>query len=132
MPLQGTGKRHVAIATKTVVHGAPVCEDGYPGIAAKSTQLGRYVDPASAAATLIAIGEDFVIMLGGVQEVLAANVPGGVGAAPPGTPVWINEDTNALVLPVAEVQTLTVTATGGTYTLAFDDEVTTALAFNAN
>lgn len=69
MPYSGPGARVRAIATKAVNHGQTVIENGIPGIAAKSTQLGPFVDPATAAATQIAIGEEFIIMVGGVAEV---------------------------------------------------------------
>lgn len=69
MPYEGVGVRHRAVATKNTVHGAACIENGFPGVAFKNTQLTRFVDPSTAAATLIAIGESFEIQVAGVHEV---------------------------------------------------------------
>lgn len=69
MPYEGVGMRHRAVATKVTVHGAACIENGFPGIAFKNAQLGQYVDPSTAAATQIAVGEGFEIQVGGVHEV---------------------------------------------------------------
>lgn len=69
MPYEGLGVRHKAVATKTTVHAAACIENGFPGVAFKTTQLGRFVDPSTAAATTIAIGESFEIQVGGIHEV---------------------------------------------------------------
>lgn len=69
MPYEGLGVRHTATATKVTVHGAACIENGFEGIAFKVAQLSRFVDPSSAAATQIAIGEKFEIQVGGIHEV---------------------------------------------------------------
>lgn len=98
MPYEGVGARHDAVATKIVKHGNPCVENGFPGTAAKNAQLDRFVRPGSAEATDVAVGEPFVIQLGGVHEVSGAQIPGGVAAAPVGTPIFITTATNAIVL----------------------------------
>jgi hypothetical protein len=96
MPYNGPGLRHDAVATKAVNHGDPVIEDGFPGVAFKNTQLGAYADPTSATISQIAIGETFTIQVGGIVEVAAAKITGGLGAAPLGTALYIAAATNML------------------------------------
>lgn len=98
MPYEGLGRRHAAVATKAVNHGDPTIENGFPGVAFKQQQLGAFVDPTSTAARQIAVGESFVIQFGGVHEVAGALIPGGVAAAPVGTPIYITDADNTLVL----------------------------------
>lgn len=96
---QGPGHRHNAVATKAVQHRRPVVEDNVPGIAFKSTNTQGipFVAPlldAPTAATLIAIGEAFVIEVGGMHELLPASIlPAG---AVVGAPLWINVADNTL------------------------------------
>lgn len=98
MPYEGLGARHSTVATKAVTHGRPCVEDGFPGIAAKNSQLDRFVNPATAAATQVIVGESFMIQLGGIHEVRGTDIPGGIAAAPKGTPIYITTATNAIVL----------------------------------
>lgn len=99
MPYEGVGVRHKAVATKAVVHGAAAIENGFPGVAFKTIQLTRYIDPSTAAATLIAIGESFVIQVGGVHEVPRTGnlATGDVGAAAV-SDIYINSADNSLGL----------------------------------
>lgn len=59
-----------------------------------------------------------------------ASLTGGAGTATPSTTTEGVEEV-VEVVAVNEVQTLTVTANGGTYTLDYDGEVTTDIAYNA-
>jgi hypothetical protein len=94
MPYEGKGARHVvATADKACVHGQIVSEDGFVGRAFKSSQPNRFVTPA--AADDIAIGEEFVLMLGGVMEAPAS---GNLAAAAVGNDVYINSANNTLGL----------------------------------
>lgn len=93
MPYEGLGARHTAVATKVCKHGDLVVEDDFVGTAFKVEQLGRFVDPLTAAATQIDVGEEFEIQLGGVHEVAAS---GAVAAAAVGDPIWIDPTDNSL------------------------------------
>lgn len=99
MPYEGVGLRHRAVASKVTPHGAACIENGFPGVAFKNAQLGRFVDPSTAAATQVQIGEAFEIQVGGVHEVprtgnlAAADV--GVAAV---SDVYIDSATNTLGL----------------------------------
>jgi hypothetical protein len=95
MPYEGLGVRHTAVATKLVKHGAACIENGFEGIAFKVRQLGRFVDPSSAAATDIAIGEVFEIQVGGIHEVPRS---GNLAAAVVGDDVYIRTTDNVLGL----------------------------------
>jgi hypothetical protein len=96
MPYEGNEGRREAVATKVVQHGAPVTEDGFVGTASKATQINRFVDPSSANIRRIEIGERFVMQMGHVCEVLAANITGGLAAAPVGTLLHITTATNVV------------------------------------
>jgi len=72
MPTENPGIKHTAIFTKITDHGAPCVENGFPGVAEKVAQLGSYVDPASAAARQIAVGEEGEIVYRGEVEVARA------------------------------------------------------------
>lgn len=103
MPAQGPGlRKNEVTATKAVLHGDPVIEGNVPGIAFKNKQLDAYVDPSATAARQIAIGEVFTIMIGGVVEVRAAVITGGLAAAPAGTRLWIDPTDNTLEPAVNE------------------------------
>lgn len=104
MPLEGPGARFDVIATKATSHGAPATELGHPGIAAKSAQIAPGVPSvaSAAAAVLIAIGEDFVIMLTGVHEVATSLLPGGTVA---GSKLYIKESDNTLALAATALTT---------------------------
>lgn len=102
MPYSGNQHRREAVAVRTIVHGAPCIVDNFPGIASKAQQLTRYVDPNTAAARTIAVGERFVQQLGTEAEVIGANIDGGVAAATLGTLLYIIPTTDRL----------TTTATG--------------------
>lgn len=95
MPYQGPGARSTQTATKLCVHGSIVIEHKVVGTAFKVSQMGRYVDPVSAAATQIQIGDVFEIEVGGVLEAPAA---AGVATAAIGDLIWITPATNALKL----------------------------------
>lgn len=97
MPSQGPGDRYDVQFTKATQHGAPAVENGHPGIAAKSEQAApAAVSVANAAAAqLIAVGEEAVIIMGGVVDVAVADLPVG---ADDGDPLWIAEADNSLHL----------------------------------
>lgn len=100
MPYQAPGLRKQAVATKIVLHGDPVVELGFAGSAFKTNQLGAFVAPTTAAVRQIAIGEPFIIELGGILEVPAAKIVGGLAAAPEGTALYIVNADN-MVTPTA-------------------------------
>jgi hypothetical protein len=75
MPYQGPGVRVKAVngtvgspAVATLKHGNAVNINGLKGIAAKSSQVDRWTLPANAQA--IGGGEEFVVMVGGVCEIV--------------------------------------------------------------
>lgn len=114
MPAEGPGVRQSLIATKATEHGAPVVEKKHPGIAAKSAQVEPMAATAANAllADNIGIGEEFVVMLGGVHEIPSALLPGG---AVEGDGLWIREADNLLrsEAQIAEVQRSLVTGVVG-------------------
>lgn len=112
MPYEGNSARHSAVATKAVTHGDPSVENGFPGIAAKTLQLDRFVRPSSVEATRVAVGESFEIQLPGIHEVRGALIPGGIAAAPVGTAIWIINETNGLQLSGTPATGQTVTKFG--------------------
>jgi hypothetical protein len=133
MPGERPGRRFKAIATKKVIHNHPAVELGFAGIGAKSMQPAPAVPSIANAAKAqeIEVEEEFIIMLDGAHEIDHTLLPEG---AEVGDPVWINPADNKLILTdeageVHPAVSLTITATGGTYTLDADDEVTAALAF---
>lgn len=138
MPTQGPGLRHDTTATKAVLHGDPVVENNYIGIAFKNTQLTAFIDPLTTAARQIAVGEQFTVVLEGMTEVRSALVPGGL-AITPGTALYISGADNTLATSGSpsegtdEIQTVTVTGapTGGSFTLTFSGQTTAAIAYNA-
>jgi hypothetical protein len=82
MPYSAPGvrvkKKNGIVGTPAVVglvHGAPVNIQGIKGVAAKSGQVDRWTLPTAAGA--IAGGEEFVVEVGGVHEILMA---GGVAS----------------------------------------------------
>lgn len=75
MPYQGPGVRVKAVngtsgspAVATLKHGNAVNIAGIKGIAAKSGQVDRWTLPANAQA--IAGGEEFIVMVGGICEIV--------------------------------------------------------------
>lgn len=95
MPYEGRGERHTATATKVSSHGQIVAEDGIVGSAFKVSQLSRFVDPTTVAATQIAIGEDFEMEILHIGEAPAS---GNLAAAAKGSQVYINTANNTLGL----------------------------------
>lgn len=97
MPLEGPGRRFDAIATKATTHGAPAVELNHAGVAAKSTQIPAMAPSLANAAIAqqIAIGEDFVIMMDGVHEVVTGSLPGGAAT---GNALYIKVADNSLHL----------------------------------
>lgn len=95
MPAEQPGARLSVIATKATEHGAPAVEIGHPGVAAKSKGASpMYPSVANAAlAQDIAIGEEFVLMLGGAHEIDEDLLPAGAAA---GDPLYITLADNAL------------------------------------
>ena len=93
--LDNLGIRVERIATKVTKHGAACVEGGVVGFAIKTKQIDRFVRPTDAAATEIAIGERFVLVVGGEHE-----LPIATGFAPSGTvagdKLFIDPDDNAV------------------------------------
>lgn len=104
MPYNAPGLRKRAVATKIVSHGDPVVELGFAGVAFKTNQLNAFVSPTAAAVRSIAVAEPFIIQLGGVVEVAAAKITGGLAAVPEGTAVYIVPADN-LITAVATANT---------------------------
>lgn len=109
MPSEGPGRRYSVPFTKQTTHGDPAVENCVNGIAAKSTQaIPAAVSVANAAAAqVIAVGEEAVIMCTGLHEVANAKLPGSVVTASElaaGTStfakaaLYIRHSDNALVL----------------------------------
>jgi len=131
------GVRVERIATKAVKDGLPTTEGKFVGWANKTTQLGAYVDPSSAAAALIAVTEPFVMMMGGKHEVPISATK---GHAPVGTAVddllFIATADNAITrnadaAGTNEVQKVVVKGKKGSFKLKFQGEETAAIKFNA-
>lgn len=105
-------------------HGTPVVEENEAGIAVK--QVGTGFDSTVAEQDTIADGEDFLLQTHGVAEV--------AGSFSQGTVLYVNNTTGALQSDnvTDEVQALAVDATGGTFTLTFSGQTTSAIAWDAS
>jgi len=104
-------------------HGQPVKEGNETGVAVK--QLAPPWNASFGEHSEIAIGEPFLIIKNGAVQV--------DGAFSLGEAVYIN-DSNVLVSDELsdEVQTITVDATGGTFTLTVGGDTTDTIAYNAS
>lgn len=102
MPAEGLGLRHDCLATKQCKHGQIVTEQGFVGAAFDQEQMSRYVDPTSAAATNIEIGDDMTIQLGGTHE---APCTGNLAAVAVGNDVYIQASSNTLGLAAQALTT---------------------------
>lgn len=126
------GRRLKKVAVRALVDGQACVVDNTVGFAFKSEVLTRFVDPETAAATAIAVGEEFVMFQGGIHELALS---GGLSGVSEGDKLYIQPaDDSVVTAPdsgTAEVQEVTVDATAGNYTLEFDGEVTDNIAFNA-
>jgi hypothetical protein len=105
-------------------HGTAVIEDNVAGIALKQEGVG--FDSLIADQDIIADTEDFYLQNTGVAEV--------AGGFAVGTVLYVNSSTGALQSDnvTDEVQALVVDATGGTFTLTFSGQTTSAIAYNAS
>lgn len=105
-------------------HGQPVAEENVAGIAIK--QAGTGFDTTIAQQNVIADGEDFYIKAQGFVSV--------DGTFNQGDELYIDDTTGLLVTDgySEEVQTIAVDATGGTFTLTFSGQTTSAIAYNAS
>lgn len=136
MPARGPGQTYAVTATKESAHNHPAIELNHAGIAHKSQQIppGVPSNAAAAAAKLIAIGEEFVIDMDGVHTFESSLLPGGAKA---GERLWINPADNTLSLKQFEGEVnpqvkITVSATGGTWTLTIDGAVSGAIPWNGS
>lgn len=103
MPYEGIGKRHtVDGVAKACKHGQIISEDGFIGTAFKITQIGRFVNPSSAAAQDIVVGEDCELQLGGIAEAPAS---GNLATAAVGSAIYIDTATNTLGLTAQAITT---------------------------
>lgn len=101
MPAEGPGQRFSCTATKATQHGWPAVELNHPGIASKSTQNAPAA-PSQAnaeAAEKIAIGEEMVIKMAGLESFPSSKLPGGAKA---GDRLAIKVSDNSLVIVKAE------------------------------
>jgi hypothetical protein len=105
---------------------------------AKTSQLGRYVDPTSDEAIEIQPDELCVGFQGGVHELALS---GALATASRGDKLWIDSADNSVLRASGggtggsdadEVQTLKVEATGGTFTLAWEGQKTSKIKWNAS
>lgn len=111
MPYNRPGDVITVVASKPAVHGQAVIENGIPGIAHKAQQLTAFVDPASAAATQIAIGEEFEESIDGLVEVARS---GNLATADVGagnvSDIYIKESDNTLGMQAQGLTTPALTA----------------------
>jgi hypothetical protein len=127
MPELRPGFAHYAIATRTILHGSPVVQDGIAGIAVKQGVAPGGTGLGSSLINTIQVTERYVIWTAG--EAVLDN-PG--DALEPGDAVYVSADGDLWPLAgVNEVQRITVVGTGGTFTLTFDGEETSALDFDS-
>jgi hypothetical protein len=105
-------------------HGAAVIEKNVAGIALK--QLSPSFDLTLTDQDVVANTEDFYLQDTGVAEV--------AGAFSVGTVLYVNSTTGLLQSDnvTDEVQALVVNATGGTFTLTYSGQTTSAIAWNAS
>lgn len=135
MPAEAPGKRFPVTATKATVHGRPAVELNHAGIAYKSAQPAPAVPSVAnaTAATQIAIGEEFVMSMDGAHEFASTLLPGGAKA---GDRLWINPADNSLQASARAGQVnpsvkIPVSATGGTFTITIEGQVTAAISATA-
>lgn len=106
------------------------------GLATKTAQLTRWVEPGSAAATQIQIGETFELDIHNVHELALSGALANVSV---GDKLWIDPKTNEVLTAPGvggsgaanEVQTVKVQATGGFIKLTVLGEVV-KVKFNAS
>lgn len=103
------------VATSEWVHGQLCVEDDYVGVAEKQIEAPYGTALADDLIPNVQIGESFFIRTKG--RVLTPN-PRGFGQ---GDRLYIDEDGVVFSATVNEVQLVTITATGGTFKLTFDD-----------
>lgn len=90
MPYLRPGVISYHVATKQVVHGNPVVEDGVAGVAIKQQEQSWTLGTANR--NVIGVGESFAIAHQGVAQVAASLLAG----ATKGQSVYINTTNNAL------------------------------------
>ena len=98
MAYTGPGERVQRTAVRVFTSNSPVVVNGVPGWGAKVAQLDRFVNPASAAATQVQIGEAFTHFVVGVHELPAAGL---VAGAVVGSKIWIDPDDDVVKLTPA-------------------------------
>lgn len=132
MPARGPGQTFAATATKESGHNHPAVELNHAGIANKSMQIppGVPSNAAAAAAKVIAVGEEFVIHLEGAHTFESSFLPGGAGV---GDRLYISPADNSLSMlsapgAVNAAVSVKVDATGGTFTITIDGEVSGTIA----
>ena len=104
------------------LHGDLVVEDNVVGVAVK--QVGTSFDSTVADQDVIADGEEFFLIKRGRVLVDAVFSVGDL--------LYLNGSVLTSDSATDEVQTVTVTATGGTFTLTFSSQTTAAIAYDAS
>jgi hypothetical protein len=104
------------------LHGDLVEEDNIVGVAVK--QEGASFDSVIADQDVIEDGEEFFLIKRGRVAVDAVFSTGDL--------LYLNGSTLTSDSASDEVQTVTIDATGGTFTLTFSGQTTTAIAYNAS
>ena len=104
-------------------HGQPVVEENVAGIAVK--QVGSSFNSTIADQNVIADGERLYVKTQGFVTV--------DGTFNQGDELYISNSTGLIVTDgySDEVQTIALTATGGTFTLTYSGQTTSAIAYNA-
>src|SRR4051794_24550959 len=103
MPYVGPGNQHtIPVTARDHVHGAAAFEDNMAGVIEKVGNLGAFVDPASAAATLIAAGSEAELTVTGIVEVPRT---GNLAAAVIGNDIYIRGTDDVLGLAAQALTT---------------------------
>lgn len=128
------GTRVKRVASDDIPHGHPAVEGNIVGFAAKTNQIDRFVRPTDAEATTILRDEEFVLFVGGLHE-LKVETDWAPAEVAEGDLLFIDPTDNSVSIGApegtAEVQSIRVDATRGTYRLSFDGEDSAAIRFDA-
>lgn len=110
MTYEAPGVRVKKVATSDIISGQPAVEGNIVGWATKVAQLGRWQDPtqvyddagatpdATPLAKVILEDEEFVLMVGGVHELV---LDGGLTGVEEGDRLWISEDNQVKTIHVS-------------------------------
>lgn len=108
----------IALGDKYLRYGQVICEITASG------KFGPYAASAADGRQNLVRGKCFCINETVLEAEDDSNHPGGLEAGR----VWRAR----LLVETSDIQTITINATGGTFTITFDGQTTTALAYNAS